>query len=251
MTLKSYNKNIMILTVIVSVLLFALYWRILNPSLHLILSFLIGIVVSLSIICNNGYLQCKCVLYNIILVSLTLRLVYYFATKFSSIPFIDPIGEYVVLRIFANEQKIFVIKDLSIRIITWYSEWSLLHVFALIFSRVTNICLYNVVQISSVVLSFVIILLIYLIYNQFTKYIDKTEGEYALLIPVLATYLYSVSPETIFWTMQFVRQNIGLLMASGMIYLISKLIQQLELNRNIALNIIYTLQSTYLRLKSL
>jgi hypothetical protein len=161
----------------------------------------------------------KFLILQIALLGLFLKNVYYLNTNYSIIPFDDGNWDYAVVRTFKEEGKISVIsRTNSSGLMEWYSQWPLLHVFATLLSEISGIDpLYISMLVPAVisVLSFTFVFLI----------VDKSRQIFSLnpMTTSLALLLYVVAAESVFWPMQFVHQNIGILFITIIVFLVFKL----------------------------
>ena len=147
-------------------------------------------------------------IFSLILAVLFMRNVYYIATNYSIIPFGDGNWDYGVVKTFLSEGQAYVINEQNpeLVLLNWYSGWPLLHILAVCLYQVSGINAYQVALFLPSVIGTCSLAFVYLLIDKMRKFL-KLSSE----VTGLALFLYSVSPEALFWTIQFVRQNLGIL----------------------------------------
>jgi hypothetical protein len=204
---------------VVCIISFCLFYRIFLPFSYIIGAGVFGIVLALSIV-KNGF-NSKFVFFQILLVFFLLRNVYYLSTR-NVIPFGDAYWDYAVEKIFLENGNVETIQAVvrpteagGISQLTWYSGWPILHIFGIIFSLFSGIDLLYLNWFLPNFLGLVTFAFIYLIIEKI-----RVKLKISKMITVIALLLYALSPEAIFWQMQYVRQSIALALIAPIIYFV-------------------------------
>lgn len=203
----------------VFVISYCLYFKIFLPFSYIIGAIVIGIILSISIL-KNGF-NSKLVFFQILLIFFLLRNVYYLSTR-SAIPFGDAYWDYAVEKIFLQQGSADTIQAIvrpteagGISQLTWYSGWPVLHVFGIIFSLFSGI---DLLYLNWVLPNFLALVSFGFIYLTVEKI--RLKFNLSKKVTIIALLLYSVSPEAIFWQMQYVRQSLALALIAPIIYFV-------------------------------
>jgi hypothetical protein len=164
------------------------------------------------------------IIFQILILFVVLRSLYYLATK-NSIPFGDAFWDYAVQKAFVQENQIFLIESAikpveagSVSQLTWYSGWPMLHSFGLAFTLITGIDPLYLNLILPYVFSIVSFGFTYLLVENLRSNLGAPRE-----ITYLTLLIYTVSPGNIWWQIQFVRQNLGMMLFTIILYLASLL----------------------------
>ena len=194
----------------------SLWYKIFLPTTYYLMILALAVILSLQMI---KYHRISFSVFSLALSIVFMRNVYYLATNYAIIPFGDGNWDYGVVKTFASEGRAFVITEQNYpaTLLTWYSGWPILHILALCLSQVSGINAYQVALLLPSVIGTCSLVFVYLL-------VDKIRRSLRLASEVtgFALLLYSVSPEALFWTVQFVRQNLGILFLVFTFYLVYK-----------------------------
>jgi hypothetical protein len=135
--------------------------------------------------------------------------------NYSIIPFGDGNWDYGVVKTFLQKESVFVINEPNI--LSLYSGWPLLHTFAAVLSSVSGLDAFHLALLLPSIISITSFMFVYLLVEIMRKALKLDTS-----ITPIALLIYTVSPDSIFWPMQFVRQNIGILLFTVILYLIVK-----------------------------
>lgn len=123
--------------------------------------------------------------------------------KLSYLPFGDSYWEFGVLKYFSVSDSIFVIFDKSVSdVLTWYSSWPIIHTLTYYFSKVTFIPIYLSTYFVVFGLNIAVFFIIYSIIRKFDVGKDFNTKIFSIIM-----ILFISNPDSIFWRIQFVRQN--------------------------------------------
>lgn len=216
---------------------FSLWYRIFLPTTYYFAILALAILLTFQLI--KRYRISFFVLSSVLTV-MFMRNVYYLATNFSIIPFGDGNWEYGVVKAFISEGRVFVIAERNspAKLLTAYSGWPILHILVIFFSEVSGVNIYQIALLLPSIISTCSLIFAYL-------FIDKIRKSLRLASDVtgLALLLYSVSPEPLFWSIQLVRQNLGILFLLIIFYLVYKLWIGAERRKYMALAAFFALTS--------
>jgi len=214
---------------------FSLWYRIFLPAAYYLMILVTAVILSLQMIknCRSSFF-----VLSLVLTSIFMRNVYYLATNYAVIPFGDGNWDYGVVKTFVGEGHAFVIAEQNspAHLLDWYSGWPILHILAMCLSQISGINAYQVALLLPSIISTCSLVFVYLL-------IDKTRKSLKLgsEITGFALLLYSVSPDALYWPIQFVRQNLGILFLVITFYLIYKSWIEPKKRRYTALTIFFAL----------
>ena len=155
------------------------------------------------------------VILSIAIVCVFVRGVYPIAGNFSLIPLDDGYRDYAVAKIFLESGHSFsIFSPIGETAAEHTSGWPLLHILAISLSEVLNLDLLYVVLVLPLVFSLMIFLFIYLLLRKIVLKLNFGQK----VVP-LALLIYAISPDNIYTSMQFVRQNLGILFVIVLFYL--------------------------------
>ena len=155
----------------------------------------------------------KIVIIQLFLIFLLLNSIYYLSTKFSVLPYGDSYWEYAVLKTFEHDSSLFIISTSSsiTSNLSMYSGWPLLQSLAIVFSGVTGINTFQTLIIIPVIIGVMTFIILYIFLDRLR--IKLNFGKELVSFGLL---FYVISPDSIFWRTQFVRQNLGALLLSSL-----------------------------------
>jgi len=214
------KKNVIIAaleTVLVFLVACCLWYKFLLPTSYFVAVALFTILLVIQMVKNH---HIKFLVFQIALLFLLTRNVYYLATNYSIIPFRDGNWDYGVVKIFMKQNSISVIRELNppATLLTWYSGWPALHTLAMSLSQISGIDAFYIALLLPSIISICSFIFVYLFVEKIRKPLKMDTR-----ITPLALLIYATSPETVFWPMQFVRQNLGILFFTITLFLISLL----------------------------
>jgi len=220
-----YNKIVKhkFLLVLVEVILliicsFSLWYKIFLPSTYLFVAIVLSILVAIQL----PKKECKTLLIiQIALLGLFLRNVYYLYTNYAIIPFDDGNWDYALVKFFNEEGRTCIIRESGsspVKLMEWYSQWPLLHIFAISLSQIMGIDAYYLALIIPSIISIISFLFVYLIVENFRKVLNLHHT-----ITPLSLLIYVVTAESLFWPSQFVHQNMGIMFVTIILYLFFRL----------------------------
>jgi hypothetical protein len=194
----------------------SLWYKIFLPTTYYLMTSALAVILSLQMIKNH---RISFFIFSLVLSIVFMRNVYYLATNYAIIPFGDGNWDYGVVKTFAGEGHAFVITEQNYpaTLLTWYSGWPILHILALCLSQVSGINAYQVALLLPSIIGTCSLVFVYLLVDKIRKSL-KLASE----VTGFALLLYSVSPEALFWTVQFVRQNLGILFLVITFFLVYK-----------------------------
>ena len=204
-------KNIFSFFVFFIFMLFAsIRYQLALPYAYYFLSFVIGILLIILIYRSNGKKQWRLFL-SIAMVCIFLRSVYLIASGFSLIPLDDGYRDYAVAKIFLENGQSNVISEFP------SSGWPLLHILAVSLSLILNVDLLQVVLVLPLIFSVAILTFVYLLVREIASKFGVSHR-----VVSLALLIYAISADNIYSSMQFVRQNFGILFVMIIFYLLYK-----------------------------
>jgi hypothetical protein len=157
--------------------------------------------------------------FQLLIVFILLRNVYYIATRFSTIPFGDPYWDFGVLETFATTGHSTVIQagaGLS-ELLTWYSAYPLLELLSVMLSAVSTVEAFQIVLILPTLINTATLAFVYLLVENLRKAMHLSD-----FVTIFALLLYCTSADTLFWPMRFTHQNLGILLLTILLYYLSK-----------------------------
>ena len=200
-----------------SALFISIKYQLALPYAYYFLSFVIGVLLVILIYRSNGKKQWRLFL-SIAIVCVFLRGVYLIASGFSFIPLDDGYRDYAVAKIFLENGRSFVTASGAEQIEASYlSGWPLLHILAVSLSKILNLDLLYVVLALPLIFSVSILAFIYLLIRGIILKLNVSQR----VVP-LALLIYAISPDNIYSSMQFVRQNFGIFFIMIIFYLLYK-----------------------------
>jgi hypothetical protein len=206
--------------VAVTMTAYFLWQKLFLPQSYAILVTFLALLIAVSIV-KLGEQHRRLVAFEIILVSCLVRSVFYVSTQ-NVIPFGDPYWDYAVVKIFAQANRIFVVSANVFPVevagqseLTWYSGWPLLHTLGLIFSRVTGSDPLYLNLVLPLLFGFVSLAFVYLIAEKLGRQLGLPKETI-----ILALFIYVMTPEIIYWNMEFVRQGFALSLFTIFVYLL-------------------------------
>ena len=195
---------------VIFIFAYLLWYKLLTLTTYFMAIILLTILLVIQILRNRPG---KFLIFQIAIVFLLIRNTYYFSTNYSIIPFDDGNWDYGVVKTFIENGSISVIQEP--RLLTWYSGWPLLHTLAASLSQISGIDAFHVVLLLPSIIAMVSFIFVYLFVEKIRKSMNIDAG-----VTSLALLIYATSPDNLFWSMQFVRQNFGILMITIIFYLI-------------------------------
>jgi hypothetical protein len=163
------------------------------------------ILYSFSNLSNKGLL--------LVLIALFLYLRYIPIIKYNQPLYADPLGDLAATRILEEKGEIVLLEKSAVHNVQRYSGWPLMHVFALITSKITGLSFFRIFTYYPPLIAISNFLFLYLISN--TVFQNWRAGALTCLIS-------STFAEKIFWETQMVRQNMAFSLAIMFIYLYIK-----------------------------
>lgn len=211
---KSEKIVLMLEIVLIFIVAFCLWYKVLLPAAYFVAIMFLTTLLVVQMLRNQ---RSKFLIFQIALLFLLIRNVYYLSTNYSIIPFGDGNWDYGVVKTFTQKGSIFVIQEpnSSAKVITWYSGWPLLHTLTLCFSEISGIDAFYTCLLLPSVISVCSFIFVYLFVEKLRKPL-KLDTK----VTILALLIYATSPDVVFWPMQFVRQNLGILLLTITFYLI-------------------------------
>jgi hypothetical protein len=201
----------------VFVISLCLWEKILLPYSYIFTVIVLAVLLAFSIV-KDG-VNSKIVIFQLFLIFFLIRNVFYLSTK-NVIPFGDAYWDYAVEKTFLQQGQITTIEGIvrpteagGISQLTWYSGWPFLHTFGISFSFITGLDPVYLNLILSNFLGLISFVFIYLTLEKFRVKMNLPKG-----ITFIALLLYIITPEAIFWQMQFVRQSFALVLLIPIIY---------------------------------
>lgn len=191
---------------------YSLWYKIFLPmAYYLVATLFVALIVAQMLTKGNR----KSLVFQIALLVFLTNIVYYLATNYRIIPFWDANWDYAVAKTFIQEGNTFVIMEQEppASILSSYSGWPLLHSLAFSFSQISGIDAFHISLGLPLLISITSFLFVYLI-------VEKVRRSLGLdtMVTNLALLIYATSAEALYWQIQFVRQNLGILMLFATIY---------------------------------
>lgn len=209
--MRARERILLLLEVLfVAALAFSLWFKILLPGFYYVVVALLTALVVLQVALDR---TSKFIIVQIAIIFLLTRSIYNLSMNYSIIPFGDGNFDYATAATFMQKGSVFIID--APPLLEMYSGWPLLHVLAISLSSVSGLDLLYVSLLLPSIIGISLFLFVYLIIER----IRKSLGFDASLT-FLALLIFAASPDSIFWPMQFVRQNIGLLFLTITVFLI-------------------------------
>jgi len=203
--------------VLIFLIAYCLLYKVFLPTSYFMAIALLTILLVFQIVKNghNNFL-----VFQMALLYLLIRNIYYLATNYSVIPFIDANWDYGVVKTFIENGSISVIIEPNppATLLTWYSGWPLMHTLALSLSQISGINAFYVVLLLPSIIGASSFIFVYLFVEKIVKSMRIDAG-----VTPLALLLYTISPESVFWSMQFIRQNFGILLFTITLYFVTLL----------------------------
>ena len=193
---------------------YSLLFKTLLPEAYLITALFLGFLIGFQLIKWKGN---KFLIFQIIMLGLLLRNIYYLNANYGIIPFDDPNWDYGLVKTFLQEGKVFIInfQGPNVGLLEWYSGWPLLHVLTMMFSMISGIEAFYIALLIPSLISTISSVFVCLFVEKVRKALDFDPQ-----ITPIALLIYVVSAETIFWPMQFVHQNLAILFVTITLYLV-------------------------------
>ncbi len=161
----------------------------------------------------------KLIFISSLILFLTLRLIFFVSTQFRILPFIDTYWDLAVVRTFLDNKEISILSDLKggVSPLEGYSAWPFLHIFEYVFIITTDMNpllahILNTLYIPLIpfIFTFLIIRLLHI----------------KLALPIefvyIASIFYATMPDTIYWSLQLIRNTLAWAFISILIFLILK-----------------------------
>lgn len=232
------KKKVIVVALEVALILFVagcLWYKFLLPTSYFATAALLTSLLIIQLVKSHDI---KFLVFQIALLFLLTRNTYYLATNYSIIPFNDGNWDYGVVKTFMENSSIFVIREpnLATTFLTWYSGWPALHTLAISLSQVSGIDAFHVALLLPSIIGLGSFVFVYLFVEQMRKSM-KIDSR----VTPLALMIYATSAESFFWPMQFVRQNLGMLLFTITLYLISLMVTNPRSSKYKALTIFFAM----------
>jgi hypothetical protein len=213
---------------------YCLWYKVLLPEVYFLSAIVLAVLMVVQLV-NKKYSML--LILQIAILGLFLRNVYSLNTNYSIVPFDDGNWDYAVVNTFKEYGRIYVINGTSspVKLMEWYSEWPLLHIFATLFSEISGINTFCSVLLIPFLISILCFLFVFLLVEKLRKMSSLPK-----LITPLVLLIYVLAAESIFWPMQFVHQNIGILFLTIIIYFVCRLQIHYD-RREVILTLIFVL----------
>jgi hypothetical protein len=212
--------SVLVETILIITGMILLWYKILLPTSYYVIVVLLATLIVAQMLTRNDLLVLQ-----IGLLLLFMNSVYYVATNYKIIPFWDGNWDFAVVKTFIGEDRISLISGVSppvstlagyrpATILSIYSGWPLLHSLAFSLSQVSGIDVFQLSLILPPLISIVSFLFVYLI-------VEKTRTSLGLNVMVtnFALLIYATSAEALFWQIQFIHQNLGIMLLYITIYM--------------------------------
>ena len=211
---KSERITLILEIVAIFIVAFSLWYKVFLPETYFVAIIFFITLLVVQMLRNKGS---KFLVFQIALIFLLIRNVYYISTNYSIIPFGDGNWDYGVAKTFTQNHSIFVIQEPNppATLLTWYSGWPLLHTLAVCVSQISGIDIFYVALLLPSIISITSLIFVYLFVEKI-----RTPLKLDARVTALALLMYATLPEGLFWPMQFVRQNFGILLLTIIFYLI-------------------------------
>lgn len=218
MEIKKLAKVLLVLEVLlVAVVTLVLWYKLLLPTSYYTAITILAALTAAQMVVSVLTRSSRFLIIHIYLIFLLARSIYSLSMECSIIPFDDGNWDYALVRTYMQKQSVFVVSEP--RLLTMYSGWPLLHTLAACLSWVSGIDPFYVALILPHIISTSSFLFVYLLFEKIRKPL-RLEAH----ITSIALLLYAISPDSIYWPMQFVRQNLGILLLTVTVYLIARLV---------------------------
>lgn len=203
---------------------FFLWFKIFLPFAYYLSATIIAALIAVQIITKS-----KFTFASIILLLVFLNATYYISTNYQTIPFGDANYDYGVARTFLLNGRISSFQPTSFQSVSnmaYYSEWPVLHSFAVQLSLLSGVDIYYIAMLVPMLLSVASFIFVALIASRIRRLLNiDIRFEYFTLL------IYACASETLDWQIQFVRQNIGLMLFFGIMALLLILATSKTLSR--------------------
>lgn len=213
--IKSYAVMIVFIDLLIGVMLFiALFNKLGLPYIFIISSACWGILTVFLLFKHNHQ---KVFIGHLFFIYIIRCSIFFVSTGFTVLPFGDPYWDVGVVQAFFQSGKAEVINVATIwpsATLKWMSGWPLLHIFTVQFMHLTSL---SVIE-SAIVISFLFMVLFFIFAYLITKSLFKDKHDQNMCLSV-ALLLFTTSPDSLFWNMQFKYQTIAMLLMFA-IYLI-------------------------------
>lgn len=199
----------------------SLWYEIFLPTAYYLVAVSLAALIIAQILTKRNS---KSLVFQIALLVLFMNSVYYLATNYRIIPFWDGNWDFAVVKTFIQKEEIFVISGQEpstsllpgygpARILATYSGWPLLHSLAFSLSQISGIDAFYIALALPPLISIISFLFVYLI-------VEKARRSLGLdtMVTNLALLIYATSAEALFYPIQFVQQNLGIMILYIAIY---------------------------------
>jgi len=210
---KSQGIGLVLEILIIVMVAISLWYKILLPDFYYAAVTLLITVFIIQIIAIRGSSD-RFLIIQTAMIFLLIRSIYYFSTNYSIIPFGDANWDYAVTKTFIQKDSVFVIGEP--RHLTMYSSWPLLHTLILVLSSISGLDAFHLALLLPSIFGLISFGFVYLLVEKIRKSLKLN-----MHTTLLALLMYAVYPDLIFWQMQSVRQNIGILLFTIMLYLLA------------------------------
>jgi hypothetical protein len=241
-TIPDYFKSI-VLTMevgLIILVMYALWYRLFLPYIYIFAALFLAGTTSVLVL-KNGRMR-NVAIASILLVFMLVRNVYYLGTQ-DIVPFGDAVWDYGVVRSFLDANRIYVIKGVArateyanAGTLTWYSGWPLLHIVGAMFTRVTGIDPFYLFITVPVLLSVTSFAVVYIILEK----VRRTFG-FGKQLTTWGMLIYAMSPDSVYYSMQFTHQNIGTFLFFVILYLLYSMVTDPSDRRYRILIVMFTL----------
>lgn len=212
--------SVLVETILIIIGVILLWHKILLPTSYYVMVFLLATLIVVQMLTRNDLLVLQ-----IGLLLLFMNSVYYIATNYKIIPFWDGNWDFAVIKTFIEDGRIFLISSASppvstlagyrpATILSIYSGWPLLHSLIFSLSQVSGIDAFQLSLMLPLLISVVSFLFVYLVIEEIRISLGLN-----VIVTNFALLIYATSAEALFWQMQFVRQNLGLMLFYISIYM--------------------------------
>jgi hypothetical protein len=192
---------------------YSLWYKVFLPITYFLVAASFAVLIIAQMISeSNG----KFLVIQIALLLLFLRNAYYISTNYRIIPFWDGNWDYGVVKTFIQGSNVFIIEGehSPASILPWYSGWPMLHTFAMVLSQISGVDAFYISLLLPSLISTTSFLFLYLLLERVRALLGLNDK-----VTALALLIYTASVEAKFWPMQFVRQNLGILLLFATVYL--------------------------------
>jgi hypothetical protein len=222
---KASNSTLQLALIIVQALfvstifaLLYLHWT--TVATYVLLALAVGVVAGISVAKSIGS---KWIFVHSFVLFVAVRLVYFFATDFKSIPFGDSYWDLAVVKTFLSSNQVSIIEEplYPPRLMTWYSSWPLLHTLEATLVQATGISVESIHMFFAAFISGLTFVFSFL----FLRIVSRVLGLESKYL-YLAVVLFAVSPEAIFWGLAPTRQELASFLLTMSIFLIAKSLEE-------------------------